>query len=45
VVVIHGEVTDKGSVYAHMIERPYHVAREPGEDDAFLAGMQRSTRP
>jgi hypothetical protein len=42
VVVIHGEVTDKGSVYAHLIERPYHVAREPGEDDAFLAGMQRS---
>jgi hypothetical protein len=38
VVVIHGEVTDKGAVYAHIIERPYRVERDPGEDDAYLSG-------
>jgi hypothetical protein len=38
VVVIHGEVTDKGAVYAHVIERPYRVDREPSKDDAFLTG-------
>jgi hypothetical protein len=42
VVLVHGEVTDKGAVYAHQLECLSKMAREPGADDAYLAGMQRS---
>jgi hypothetical protein len=44
VVLISGEVTDRGSVYAHRIEQLSKPAREPGEDDEFLAGMQRTSK-
>jgi hypothetical protein len=41
-VLAHGEVTDKGAVYAYQVEWLSRPAREPGEDDEFLAGLQRS---
>jgi hypothetical protein len=41
VVLVHGEVTDKGAIYAHQLEQPSKPARQPGEDDQFLAGMQK----
>jgi hypothetical protein len=42
VVLVHGEVTDKGSIYANKLQqlsKPEHV---PGEDDEFLAGLHKS---
>jgi hypothetical protein len=39
VVLVHGEVTDKGAVYAHQLEQLSKPARQPGEGDQFLAGM------
>jgi hypothetical protein len=42
VVLVHGEVTDKGAVYAHQLEWLSKPPREPGEDDAYLAGMLTS---
>jgi hypothetical protein len=41
-VLVHGEVTDKSAVYAHQLEWLSRPPREPGEDDAYLAGMQTS---
>lgn len=43
VVLVKDEVTDKGAVYAHQLEHLSRPERESGEDDAYLAGMQRST--
>jgi hypothetical protein len=40
--LVHGETTDKGAIYAHQLEWLSKPEREPGEDDQFLAGMQRS---
>lgn len=40
VVLVHGEVTDKGAVYAHQLEQLSKPERVPGEDEEFLAGMQ-----
>jgi hypothetical protein len=45
VVLVHGEVTDRGSVYAHQLEQLSKPARQPGDDDAYLAGMQQSRKP
>jgi hypothetical protein len=39
VVLVHGEVTDKGAVYAHRLEQLSTPARQPGAGDQFLAGM------
>jgi hypothetical protein len=39
-VLVHGEITNKGAVYAHQLEWLSRPMREPGEDDAYLAGMQ-----
>jgi hypothetical protein len=44
VVLVHGEVTDRGAVYAHQLTQLSKPEREPGDDDAFLAGMQRSIK-
>jgi hypothetical protein len=41
VVLVHGEVTDKGAVYAHQLEPLSKPERHPGADDQFLAGMQQ----
>jgi hypothetical protein len=40
VVLVHGEVTDKGAIYAHQLEQLSKPARHPGEGDQFLAGIQ-----
>jgi hypothetical protein len=40
VVLVHGEVTDKGAIYAHQLEHLSKPPRQPGEGDQFLAGMQ-----
>jgi hypothetical protein len=45
VVLVHGEITDKNAVYAHVVERLSIPQREPGEDDAYLAGVQQSQSP
>lgn len=44
IVLVAGEVTDKGAVYAHRIEQLSKPEREPGsdDDDAYLAGMSRT---
>jgi hypothetical protein len=42
VVLVQGEVTDKGAVYAYRLEWLSRPAREPGADDAYLAGMLTS---
>jgi hypothetical protein len=42
VVLAHGEVTDRGAVYAHQVEWLSRPERAPGEDDEFLAGMLES---
>jgi hypothetical protein len=44
IVLIKGEVTDKGAVYAHQLAQLSRHEREPGEDDEFLAGMQRTSK-
>jgi hypothetical protein len=44
VVLVQGEVTDKNSIYAHQLEQLSKPERVPGEDDEYLAGMQRSTK-
>jgi hypothetical protein len=44
VVLVKGEVTDKGAVYAHQLEQLSKPERVPGEDDEFLAGMQRTRK-
>jgi hypothetical protein len=41
-VLIQGEITDKNAVYAHRLEQLSKAEREPGEDDEYLAGMQKS---
>jgi hypothetical protein len=41
VVLVHGEVTDKGAIYAHELERLSRSAYQSDEDDQFLAGMLR----
>jgi hypothetical protein len=41
VVLIHGEVTDKGAVYAHQLEQLSKPICQPGEGDQFLTGMQK----
>ena len=41
VVLVHGEVTDKGAIYAHQLEWLSKPPRHPGEGDQFLAGMQK----
>ena len=38
-VLVRGEVTNKGAVYAHQVEWLSKPARERGEDDAYLAGV------
>jgi hypothetical protein len=45
VVLVHGEVTDRGAVYAMQIEHLSKPERIPGEDDEYLAGMQRTRKP
>jgi hypothetical protein len=40
-ILAHGQVTDKGSVYALQLEHLSKPERVAGEDDEFLAGMQR----
>jgi hypothetical protein len=40
---VHGEVTDKGAVYALRLEQLSIPERVPGEDDEYLAGMQRTS--
>jgi hypothetical protein len=41
--LVHGEVTDRGAVYAHQLEWLSRPARElDGDEDAYLAGMQTS---
>jgi len=40
VVLVSGEVTDKGSVYAHRLEPFSKPARQTGEGDQYLAAMQ-----
>jgi hypothetical protein len=40
--LVRGEITDRGSVYALEIQQLSKAGREPGEDDEYLAGMQRS---
>jgi hypothetical protein len=42
VILVHGEVTDKGAVYAHQLEQLSTREREPGEDDQYLTGLQKS---
>jgi hypothetical protein len=42
VVLVHGEITDKGAVYAHRLEWLSRPERESGDDDAYLTGMQAS---
>jgi len=44
IILVKGEVTDKGAVYAHQLEQLSKREREPGEDDEFLAGMQRTSK-
>jgi hypothetical protein len=44
VVLVHGEITDKNAVYAHVVERLSIPQREPGEGDAYLAGVQQAQR-
>jgi hypothetical protein len=41
-ILAHGELTDRGALYAHQLEWLSKPPREPGEDDAYLAGMQAS---
>jgi hypothetical protein len=41
-VLACGEITDKGAVYAHQVEWLSRPPREPGEDDAYLAGVLES---
>jgi hypothetical protein len=40
--LVHGEVTDKGTVYARQLEWLSRPAREASEDDAYLAGILAS---
>jgi hypothetical protein len=43
VVLVHGEVTDRGAVYAHQVVQLSKPERESGrDDDAYLVGMQSS---
>jgi hypothetical protein len=44
VVLVSGEVTDKGSVYAHRLEQLSKPEREPGDDDAYVRGMSQTSR-
>jgi hypothetical protein len=39
VVLVHGEVTDKGAIYAYRLEQLSKPARQPGEGDQYLAHM------
>ena len=41
--LVHGEVTDKGAVYAHQLEWLSRRAREPDADDAYLARILGSS--
>jgi hypothetical protein len=43
VVLVRGEVTDKGSVYALQLERLSLPERDASDDDAYLIGMQRTS--
>jgi hypothetical protein len=40
VVLVHGEVTDKGAIYAYQLDHLSKPPRQAGEGDQFLAGMQ-----
>lgn len=40
VVLVSGEVTDKGAVYARQVVQLSTSERESGHDDAYLTGMQ-----
>jgi hypothetical protein len=42
VVLVRGEITNTGSIYALQLEWLSRPEREPGEDDAYLAGMLTS---
>jgi hypothetical protein len=44
VVIVQGEVTDRGAIYAHRVQPWSRPAREPGADDEYLAGAQRYDR-
>ena len=44
VVLVKGEVTDKGSVYVLQTEQLSNPEREPGDDDEYLAGVQKYGR-
>jgi hypothetical protein len=41
-IVVVGEVTDRNAIYCHRVEWLSRPERQPGEDDEFLAGLQRS---
>jgi hypothetical protein len=41
-VLAHGEITDRGAIYAHRLEWLSRPERVPGEDDEYLVGIQRS---
>jgi hypothetical protein len=42
VVLVHGEVTDKGAVYAHQLEPLSKPARQPDAGDQLLAGIRKA---
>jgi hypothetical protein len=44
VVIVSGEVTDRGAIYAHRVQPWVRPPREPGADDEYLAGAQRYDR-
>ena len=44
VVLVRGEVTDKGAVFAHQLEQLSKPARDPSEADAYLRGMSRTSQ-
>jgi hypothetical protein len=41
VVLVRGELTDKGSLYGLQIDQLSVPERIPGENDAYLSGMQK----
>jgi hypothetical protein len=43
-VLVHGEVTDKGAVYAMQIEQLSKADRDLSEADAYLRGMSQTSK-
>ena len=42
VVVVHGEVTDKGPIYAYRLEQLSKSEYDVSQDDAYVQGMQHN---